>query len=135
MDEEIASLTGWTSRVFKPKGSDRTLLDVVLVTWDTEYKLPFLFPDPDDYEEKYGLAYPKQYETILSPKEPFLTHQFAVQTSDGTIVAEGLRVDRPMRRSEFAESIHRFLDKHNIEWKGKRIVVCSHASRMELQHI
>ncbi len=135
MDEEIASLTGWTNRVFKPKGSDRTLLNIVLVAWDTEYKLPFLFPDPDDYEEKYGLAYPKQYETILSPKEAFLTHQFAVQTADETIVAEGVRVDRSMRRTEFVGMVHNFLDKHHVEWHGKRIVICSHTSRMELQHI
>src|SRR2546428_12698588 len=98
MDEEIAALTGGTSRVFKPKGPDKTLLDVVIVAWDTEYKLPFLFPDPDDYEEKYGVPYPKQYETILWAKESFLTHQFAVQTPDGTIVANGSRVDRPMRK-------------------------------------
>jgi len=135
MDEEIASLTGWTSRVFKPKGSDRTLLDVVLVAWDTEYRLPFLFPDPDDYEEKYSVPYPKQYETLLSPKEAFLTHQFAVQTPDGTIVADGSRVDRPMRRTEFVGMVHNFLDKHGVEWHGKRIVICSHTSRMELQHI
>src|SRR3989442_7374789 len=105
MDEEIASLTGWTSRVFKPKGHDKTLLDVVIVAWDTEYKLPFLFPDADDYEEKYGVPYPKQYETLLSPKEAFLTHHFAVQPTDGTIVAEGTRVDRSMRRGELVEQV------------------------------
>lgn len=134
MDEEIDLLTGWQTRVFKPRPVDKTLVDCIVSTVDSEYRLPFLFPTPPDYEEKYGTPYPKQGEQFFQPP-PFLTFQFGAQTPDGRIIAHGVKVNPPITRKMFLREFHGFLDANKIKWRGKRVVIGAHVSRMELQHL
>ncbi len=134
MDEEIDLLVKWTSQVLKPKRADKSLRDCVVCAVDTEYRLPFLFPDPGDYERKYDTPYPKQSERFFQPPA-FLTFQFAVQTPDGNIATHGIKTDHSIPRAEFLRFIHEFLDKHGVRWKGRRVVIAAHVSRMELQHL
>lgn len=135
IDSEIEGLVGWMSRVFKPRPPDKDLLDVILLTWDTEYKLPFLFPRPEDYERKFERPYPKHAERVFQSDAPFITHQLAAQLPDGSIVTERLKIDRPMTAKEFRNWVEDCMNKWGIVWHGRRTLVATHSSRMELQHI
>lgn len=137
LDEEIDCLSGWQTRVFKHSktGPDKTLLDVVLLTLDSEYKLSFRFPDPDAFERKYGHPYPSEYEGKFQPEKPFLTFQLAAQAPDGDIVAAHLKLEHSVSKKELLQWIHECLDRWGITWRGKKVIIGSHLSRMEIQHI
>jgi hypothetical protein len=136
LDDEIEAIIGWQSRVFKPKSVDKALdTNIIPLALDTEYKLPFLFPEPEAFEQKYGYPYPKQYEDNFQPKKPFLTFQLAAKLPNDDIVADGFKADHQPSRREFLHWVYSCLDKWGISWRGKRVVIGSHSSRMELQHI
>lgn len=117
MDSEIDTLVGWMSRVFKPKGPDKKLREIILLTWDTEYKLPYLFPNPEDFEKKYGFPYPRESEEFFQ-RPLFITHQLGAQLPNGEIVAEGIKVDRALSRKEFLSWVHECSEKmgNKVAW-------------------
>jgi len=130
LGEEIDRIASKYTVVLKPRPTDKTLTDAVIVALDSEYVLPLHNPyTTDELKQKLeGQDLPTEF---LEPRKPFRTFCMATQGKTAR-----WKPDRPIRLEELCGWILENLNQWKINYREhKRIAVCAHYLISELQHI